>query len=188
MRYLDNLMFGARWLLYPVNCGLLAILVLYLLRFLWQIGVLFADAPMLITEGTIADDPLLILIVNLLDKAMITSLLILTIMGGHQIYIRRFRARSASAIPQWLDHIDTITLKVKLGLAFTGVSSVMLLEDCVSEKALAREVWIQHIVIHMIFVLSTLLIALVWRLMHFQPAVATPTVAAPADPNNQPPA
>jgi uncharacterized protein (TIGR00645 family) len=160
-------MFAARWLLYPVNCGLLVVLVLYLLRFLFQVAQLLRHAQSIITEGTLVDDPILLLIVNLLDKAMITSLLILTIMGGHQIYIRRFRSRSATNIPQWLDHIDTITLKVKLGLAFTGVSSVTLLEDCVSQKILPKEVWIQHIVIHLVFVGTTLIMAIVWRLMYF---------------------
>ncbi len=162
----DDLLFATRWVLYPINFGLILALSLYLIKFLWQVGELLLNAKEHILGHSAGHSQLMIEMVNLLDQAMIASLMILTIMGGHQIYVSRFRARKAEHSPQWLDHIDTIMLKVKLGLAFVGVSSVVLLQDCLSVTAVPHDVWVQHLVIHMTFLGTTLIIAAVWRIMN----------------------
>lgn len=166
IRPADRLMFGARWLLYPMNAGLMLALCVYLGQFFWQVGELVLGAPSLITSHTGDDHDLLVIIVNLLDQAMICSLLILTIMGGHQIYVRRFQEELSAAGPYWLKRVDTIVLKVKLGLAFTGVSSVVLLKDCISTTLVPTEVWVKHVVLHVVFLGTTLVTAIVWRIMH----------------------
>jgi uncharacterized protein (TIGR00645 family) len=159
-------MFGARWLLYPMNAGLMLALCVYLGHFFWQVGELLIGAPGLISSRSGEDHELLVIVVNLLDQAMICSLLILTIMGGHQIYVRRFQDELAAAGPYWLKRVDTIVLKVKLGLAFTGVSSVVILKDCISTTLVPTEVWVTHVVIHVVFLGTTLVTAIVWRIMH----------------------
>jgi uncharacterized protein (TIGR00645 family) len=163
---LERAMFEVRWLLYPMNAGLIVGLFIYLLRFLYQIGALVAHAPGLITSPTGEDHELLVIVVSLLDQAMICSLLILTIMGGHQIYVRRFKEKLAAQGPAWLKRVDTVVLKVKLGLAFTGVSSVVLLKDCISITAVPAEIWMTHVTIHVVFLGTTLITAIVWRIMH----------------------
>lgn len=161
----DDLLFATRWVLYPINFGLIIALTIYLAKFVYQVFELVMAAPEHIMSHSSGHSALMIEMVNLLDQAMIASLMILTIMGGHQIYVRRFRARRAEESPQWLDHIDTIMLKVKLGLAFVGVSSVVLLQDALSATAVPTEVWVQHLVIHMTFLCTTLIIAWVWKIM-----------------------
>lgn len=161
----DDLLFATRWVLYPINFGLVIALTIYLAKFLYQVFELVRDAPTHVFSHAQGHSALMIEMVNLLDQAMIASLLILTIMGGHQIYVRRFRARSKEHAPQWLDHIDTIMLKVKLGLAFVGVSSVVLLQDALSATLVPQAVWIQHIAIHMTFLCTTLIVAVVWKIM-----------------------
>lgn len=164
--YADDFLFATRWVLYPINFGLVIALTVYLAKFLWQVVSLVIEAPSHIFSHSAGHSALMIEVVNLLDQAMIASLLILTIMGGHQIYVGRFRQRKEQHTPQWLDHIDTIMLKVKLGLAFVGVSSVVLLQDALSATVVPYEVWMQHVVIHMTFLGTTLVVAIVWRLMH----------------------
>ena len=162
---LDNILFQSRWLLYPMNIGLMMALVVYLMRFFWQVGVLMFHSGALITDTGVDDHVLLGHIVGLLDQAMVCSLLIMTIMGGHQIYVRRFKDELANAGPYWLKRIDTIVLKVKLGLAFTGVSSVVLLRDCISIDVVPTNVWMAHVVIHVVFLGTTIITAIVWRIM-----------------------
>lgn len=161
----DTLLFQSRWLLYPINCGLMLALLVYLGRFAYQVGALLLHAPALITNSG-EDHELMLAIVGLLDQAMICSLLIMTIMGGHQIYVRRFKDELTARGPYWLKKVDTIVLKVKLGLAFTGVSSVVLLKDCVSVTVVPMDVWISHVVIHIVFLGTTIITAIVWRIMH----------------------
>lgn len=162
----DTLLFHSRWLLYPINCGLLLALLVYLGRFAYQVGELLLHAPKLITSTAAEEHQLMVAIVGLLDQAMICSLLIMTIMGGHQIYVRRFKDELTARGPYWLKRVDTIVLKVKLGLAFTGVSSVVLLKDCVSATIVPMDVWISHVVIHVVFLGTTIITAVVWRIMH----------------------
>lgn len=162
----DTLLFHSRWLLYPINCGLMLALLVYLGRFAYQVGVLLMHAPALITSSGAEEHELMVTIVGLLDQAMICSLLIMTIMGGHQIYVRRFKEELTARGPYWLQRVDTIVLKVKLGLAFTGVSSVVLLKDCVSATVVPMDVWISHVVIHVVFLGTTIITAVVWRIMH----------------------
>jgi len=169
----DTLLFHSRWLLYPINCGLMLALLVYLGRFAYQVGVLLTHAPALITSPGGEDHELMVAIVGLLDQAMICSLLIMTIMGGHQIYVRRFKDELTARGPYWLKRVDTIVLKVKLGLAFTGVSSVVLLKDCVAVTVVPMDVWISHVVIHVVFLGTTIITAVVWRIMHPEASRAT---------------
>ncbi len=53
-----------------------------------------------------------------------------------------------------------------MGLAFTGVSSVMILKDLVSATVVPKEIWLTHVTIHLVFMVSTLMTAIVWRIMH----------------------
>jgi uncharacterized protein (TIGR00645 family) len=163
---LDDWLYQIRWLLYPINIGLTLALLVFLARFLYKVALLVLDLPNLLEADKAIDQALLITIVTLLDQAMICSLLIVTIMGGHQIYVRRFQEHLHNEGPFWLRKVDTIVLKVKMGLAFTGVSSVMILKDLVSVDVVPTEIWVAHISIHLVFMLTTLMTAVVWRLMH----------------------
>ena len=156
----DEILFSVRWLLFPINIGLAVALLIYVVKFLSDVLTLIILSPGLTGNTLLADT------VGLLDKAMVASLLVLVIIGGHQIYVRKFHVNARKDSPQWLDHIDTISMKVKVGLAFTGVSSVQLLEDFISSKHIPKAELYKHYEIHAIFLVSTLLIALVWRIMH----------------------
>ncbi len=156
----DEILFSTRWLLFPINIGLAVALLIYVFKFLGDVITLIVLSPHLSGNHLLADT------VGLLDKAMVASLLVLVIIGGHQIYVRKFHVNARKDSPQWLDHIDTISMKVKVGLAFTGVSSVQLLEDFISSKHIPTAVLYKHYEIHAIFLFSTLIIAFVWRIMH----------------------
>ena len=164
-RTLDGFVYQSRWLIYPINCGLMVALAAYILTFVWNVGLLVVGLPQVFEHPEMATGELMIDIVGLLDQAMLSALLVLTIMGNHQIYVRRFKYQHRADSPQWLDHIDTIMLKVKLGLAFVGVSSVVLLEDAVSARPVTPAVWQQHVAVHAVFLGTTLVVAIVWRLM-----------------------
>jgi uncharacterized protein (TIGR00645 family) len=156
---LDEFIFASRWLLYPINIGLMLALGIYLLKYLKDLLDLFS------IWSELSDDQLLSALVGLLDKGMIVSLVILIVIGGHQIYVRRLSLKAGRSLPQWLEHIDTMILKVKVSLAFVGVSSVQLLKDFLDREA-PKETIETHVELHLVFLLSTLILALVWRIMH----------------------
>jgi uncharacterized protein (TIGR00645 family) len=161
---LDGLVYQTRWLLYPVIMGLTVAAAVYLLRFLWEISLLIRHASNYIFSTAPDNTNLLLVSVDMLETLSIMVLLIHSIMGTHQIYIRPFKKRKNG--PQWLDHIDTVTQKMKLGLAFASVSCALILKDLFASDHVTHEQWMRHIVGHGIFLATTLAAAMVWRLMH----------------------
>lgn len=168
-KILDSCMYEARWILYPINVGLLIASVIYLCRFLVETGRLIYHAGDFIF-GSNSDASLQLAIVRLIEQSMTESLLILILMGGHQIYIRRFEKQSG---PQWLEHIDTIGLKVKVSLAFVGYSSAKLMEDLITD-GVTHDQWIKDLVTHLVFLVTLLIIAIVWRVMKFFSGMTKP--------------
>ncbi len=155
---IDDIIFQARWILYPVNIGLMIAAIVYAFKIVVDAWLLIYHSGAYIF-GSDDSDPLVLAAVRLLEEAMTEWLLVSTIMGGHQIYIRRFRQKNG---PEWLEHVDTVTMKVKLGLAFVGYSSAKLLEDIITTDV-PTDIWIRHVVTHCVFLLTCLIVAIVHR-------------------------
>jgi uncharacterized protein (TIGR00645 family) len=164
---LDGFMFEARWILYPINVGLLIAALIYLCRFVVETGRLIYHAGDFVL-GLNTDESLQLEVVRLIEQSMTESLLILILMGGHQIYIRKFQKQTG---PQWLEHIDTVGMKVKVSLAFVGYSSAKLMEDLIT-NGVTHDQWMKDLVTHLVFLVTLLIIAIVWRIMNFKSATA----------------
>jgi uncharacterized protein (TIGR00645 family) len=158
-KFLDGLIFNARWILYPVHITLMVASVMYCLLMLKQAGlIVYYGGDYLL--GWRSSKDVIVAVVRLIEFAMTEWLLVSTIMGGHQIYICRFKRTN---LPQWLEHIDAVTMKVKVGLAFVGYSSAQLLEDMITHVPM--ELWLRDIVTHIVFLLTALCAATVFRLL-----------------------
>jgi uncharacterized protein (TIGR00645 family) len=162
-RWFDEVVFHSRWLLYPAVIGLGLVDVALLASFCRDAWLFVLSVWHYLYLG---DKPeLTISTFDLVEQALKMTIVTLVSMGIHQIYIRRFREdRQIHDIPQWLDHIDTVFLKVKVGLALTLVSLVQLLQD--GPAAVPYDVWLRHCVNTIIFAVCTLVFALIWRLVH----------------------
>jgi hypothetical protein len=65
------------------------------------------------------------------DASMVANLIVMIVQGSHQIFIRKFE-RDKSETPQYLDHIDTGILKVKVALSIGSITLVQILKDFVN--------------------------------------------------------
>ncbi len=90
---------------------------------------------------------------------MLGNLTIMIIIGSYTLFIRRLMVQDSRDKLSWLDKIDAGALKVKLGMALIGVSSVHLLEAFIKAEELSMEVFMKMTIIHMVFVISTFAIA-----------------------------
>lgn len=158
MKALNGFIFASRWLLYPINVGLLMILSLYIGSFLYSDYLFFRS-------GFHSDlESLMVEMLGFVDASMVANLIIMIVQGGHQIFIRKFTNKK-DEMPQYLDHIDTGILKVKVALSIAGITLVQLLKDFVDQKADWAAV--EHrIVIHCVALLSALIMAVIWRITH----------------------
>lgn len=95
----------------------------------------------------------------------------MVIVGGYDTFVSRLYLKGHPDQPEWLDHVNASVLKIKLALAIIGISSVHLLKTFIEAGNLGNPgakyteggiMW--QTIIHTIFVLSAVGIALVDRL------------------------
>lgn len=156
---LEDFIFASRWLLYPINAGLVVALCVYVTRFL-------VDAYLMITHSfSLESEAVMVLLLGLVDISMVANLLVMIIQGGHQIFIRKLQIPDAQR-PQWLDHVDSGILKVKVALSVAGITLIRILKDFVAIEHTPWETIVHRMLIHGLCLLSALAMALIWRLTH----------------------
>ena len=107
----------------------------------------------------------MIIVLSLIDVVMISNLLIMVIVGGYETFVSRLRLEGHPDQPEWLSHVNANVLKVKLGTAIIGISSIHLLKTFISAGTLSDKTLLWQSVIHALFLVSALAIALIDRVM-----------------------
>jgi uncharacterized protein (TIGR00645 family) len=102
---------------------------------------------------------------------MISNLLIMVIVGGYESFVSRMNLEGHPDEPEWLSHVNASVLKVKLGTAIIGISSIHLLKTFINAANFTEKVLMWQTLIHMTFLLSAIAIAYTDRLLNgSQPA------------------
>jgi uncharacterized protein (TIGR00645 family) len=190
LRPLPNLIFASRWLQLPLYMGLIAAQGVYVVHFLlelWHlIGAAFgstADLAALIkgigyksdvTITNLNETIIMLVVLALIDVVMISNLLIMVIVGGYETFVSRMNLEDHPDQPEWLSHVNASVLKVKLATAIIGISSIHLLKTFINAANYDEKVLMWQTIIHVVFLLSAMAIAMTDRLMS-HPA-ATPEV------------
>jgi uncharacterized protein (TIGR00645 family) len=107
----------------------------------------------------------MLVVLGLIDVVMISNLLIMVIVGGYETFVSRMNLDGHPDQPEWLDHVNASVLKVKLGTAIIGISSIHLLKTFINAANYDVKVLMWQTIIHVTFLLSALAIALTDRLM-----------------------
>lgn len=156
-RLLGRLIFTVRWILYPINLGLVAALLLYVWKFL-------VEDYHLLTNGNSHDmEQLMVMLLGLVDASMVANLIIMIVQGSHQIFIHKFELPPKAETPQYLDHIDTGILKVKVALSISSITLVQILKDFVNLEHIDWEIAKHRMLIHGMALLSALVMAIIWK-------------------------
>jgi len=173
--FLGTVIFASRWLQVPLYLGLIVAQAVYVVLFLeelWHlIGILW-DPQVLsdtVTRLGIAErnkeTVIMIVVLSLIDVVMISNLLIMVIVGGYETFVSRLRLEEHPDQPEWLSHVNANVLKVKLGTAIIGISSIHLLKVFISAGSLPEKTILWQTVIHMVFLVSAVAIAFIDRIM-----------------------
>ena len=187
MRPLPSLIFASRWLQLPLYLGLILAQAVYVFHFWVElvhlIEAAFGNAAALKSlvssigyksdfEVTALNETIIMLVVlALIDVVMISNLLIMVIVGGYETFVSRLHLEDHPDQPEWLSHVNASVLKVKLATAIIGISSIHLLKTFINAANYDVKVLMWQTIIHTVFLLSALAIALTDRLMsHTAPA------------------
>ena len=165
LRPLAALIFGSRWLQLPLYLGLILAQCVYVYKFLKELSRLVLEAT------TFSEQQIMLIVLGLIDVVMIANLLVMVIVGGFETFVSRLNLAGHPDQPEWLSHVNASVLKIKLAMAIVGISSIHLLRTFIeagnlgSPNAAFTEAGIMwQTIIHTIFILSAIGIALVDRI------------------------
>jgi len=157
---LGKFIYATRWILYPINLGLLAVLAMYVLAFLVN------DYRFIVHQFTWEMESLMVLLLGFVDAAMVANLIIMIVQGGHQIFIHKFDGIEHDERAQWLDHIDSGLLKVKTAQSIAGITLIQILKDFVNIEKVEWILIVHRMAIHAMALISALMMAWIWRVTH----------------------
>ncbi|TSE37820.1 hypothetical protein Tfont_00472 [Tepidimonas fonticaldi] len=179
---LPKLIFASRWLQLPLYIGLIVAQAVYVYHFWVELVHLIEAAfgneaalDKLVTSiGYVTSAKLdglnetiiMLVVLALIDVVMISNLLIMVIVGGYETFVSRLRLEGHPDQPEWLNHVNAGVLKVKLATAIIGISSIHLLKTFINAANYTDKVLLWQTVIHAVFLLSALAIALTEKLIH----------------------
>jgi uncharacterized protein (TIGR00645 family) len=183
LRPLPNLIFMSRWLQLPLYLGLILAQGVYVFHF-WVELVHLIEAAMgdktalqtilsavavkgesVPPDAKLTETTIMLVVLGLIDVVMISNLLIMVIVGGYETFVSRMNLEGHPDQPEWLSHVNASVLKTKLAMAIVGISSIHLLKTFINAGALTDRVLIAQTVIHSVFLLSALAIAMTDRLL-----------------------
>lgn len=156
-RILEQVLFASRWLLAPFYFGLAFTLAILLLKFLGELAHLGAHAIEL------SESDVILGVLTLVDLALTASLLIIVIFSGYENFVSKIDLTGHKDWPEWMGTIDFSALKLKLLSSIVAISAVQLLKQFMALKTVTPEnervlYWL--VVIHVVFVVSSVLLAL----------------------------
>ena len=153
-----SLIFLSRWLQAPLYFGLIVAQAVYVYHFVIELWHLVLQTT------TIKESEIMLVVLGLIDVVMIANLLIMVIVGGYETFVSRLNLKGHPDEPEWLSHVNAGVLKVKLATALIGISSIHLLKTFIDTENHSEKSILWQVVIHMVFVISALLLALTDKL------------------------
>lgn len=148
-------LFATRWLQAPLYFGLVAAQGVYVYKFFKELWNLILRC----VTGQATETYVMLAVLKLVDVVMIANLLIMVIVGGYETFVSRIGLQGHRDQPEWLSHVNSNVLKVKLATAIVGISSVHLLQMFVDVHHTSRHALLWGTVIHMAFIVSAAILA-----------------------------
>ncbi len=148
---------ASQWLQAPLYFGLIVAQGVYVFQFCAELYHLILGLV-----GFKAQD-IMLMVLGLIDVVMISNLLIMVIIGGYHTFVAKIHFSDQNP-PDWLNHVNASTMKVKLSMALIGISSIHLLKSFIEIENLQKpNVYIQ-MGIHLLFIVSAIGLAIVSRM------------------------
>lgn len=157
-RTVELTIFRLRWILVPFYFGLGVALLAYFgdfARTLWHLVVEFP--AMKRTDA-------LLTVLEMIDSVLVASLLVMVIISGYENFVSKLDVDAERHNIGWLGKLDAGSLKVKVATSIVAISSIHLLQGFLNAEATSNDKLILLISIHLTFVVSALLMAVLDRI------------------------
>jgi uncharacterized protein (TIGR00645 family) len=160
---LEKTIFSSRWILAPFYLGLVLGIILLFVKFVQKLWYMIAEV-LISSEADV-----IVGILVLVDIALVASLLLIIIFSGYEIFVSKIDTGDHADRPDWMGKIDFSGLKLKVIGAIVAISATDLLKsfmnisDKMTEVDADKLMW--KVIIHMTFVLSGLLFAIMDKII-----------------------
>jgi uncharacterized protein (TIGR00645 family) len=153
-RALEQFLFSSRWLLDPFYAGLALAIVILLIKFIQE----FLHIAAIAFGGTEAD--IILGVLSLVDLTLTGSLLVIVIFSGYENFVSKIDHSRHRDWPEWMGTIDFTGLKLKLLSSIVAISAIQLLKQFMAVKTASDRDLMWYVIIHLVFVASSVLLAL----------------------------
>ncbi len=158
-RGLEKVLFASRWIMAPMYLGLVVALGMLMVVFLREMAYYAPQVLQMKSEDVI------LVVLTLIDLTLAANLLLIVLFSGYENFVSKFDFDAGADRPAWMGTVDFSGLKMKLVASIVAISAIDLLkwfmsiEDDVGLAASNGQLfWL--VVIHLTFVLSGVLLAL----------------------------
>jgi uncharacterized protein (TIGR00645 family) len=159
-RGFERAIFMSRWLLAPFYLGLALALAVLLYDFVFRMIHLVAEVQ------TAPHDTIIIGILAMIDLSLMGNLVLMVMFAGYESFVSKLHIDDHSERLDWMGQIGFGDLKLKLMTSIVAISAIRLLETFMDIENLDNRQLAWTVGIHVTFVVSGLILALMERLMH----------------------
>jgi len=151
---LEKWLVASRWLLAPFFVGLALAIIVLLIKFVQEFVHLVTRA-LAMTEAEA-----ILAILSLVDIALTGALVMIVIFSGYENFVSRIDHTADRNWPEWMGSIDFTALKIKLLGSIVAISAIQLLKQFMAVKTVSDRDLAWFVGIHLVFVVSSVLLAL----------------------------
>jgi uncharacterized protein (TIGR00645 family) len=136
-RNVGRAMFAARWIMAPIYLGLLAALVLVVVKFVQKLVLALPGFLELPSEDAI------FLILTLIDLSLVANLIVIVMFAGWENFVGRLLTSTTGDRPSWMAGLDFGTVKLRLIGSIAAIAGISILETFVhiDQVKLASAAW-----------------------------------------------
>lgn len=160
---LEYFIFASRWVQAPIYVALILAAVAYAWKSVQEL------LHLLTGFSAATESSIMLGILSLVDISMVANLVNMVVVGGYVTFVSRIDFGDNGDRPDWLDHINANTLKVKLAGSLASISAIHLLKSFIditttatADKPMSanhEKVILWQAIIHGVFLLSMILFA-----------------------------
>ena len=156
-RFIESALYLSRWILAPIYLGLsVAVLALGVKFFqeLFHVATHILEMP---------EPDVVLTALSLIDLTLVGSLILMVMFSGYENFVSRIDLAESEQKLDWLGKLDSNTLKLKVAASIVAISSIHLLRVFMELRQIPNDKLLWYVVLHMSFVISALLMAVLDR-------------------------
>jgi uncharacterized protein (TIGR00645 family) len=154
-RGFESVLFNSRWLMAPFYLGLVVSLAVLLYKFGLLLYEFILHAP------SAKESDIILGVLSLIDVSLTGNLILIVVFSGYENFVSRIDPGGHPDWPEWMTKVDFAGLKQKLLASIVAISAIQVLKAFMNIDSAFEPMKLGALIgVHLVFVISTLVLAL----------------------------